>query len=385
MIIHPPPQTGQPEKIVHDYQSAQKNAKYQWDQKSYFLSLIYYGGFFITPTIQLTIWLTIFLTDRVPLELRHHILWGGRAAARALTGPLFGTLAGFMLGDILIEEQMGPLITKVNIHATPCEGILVQWFMYFTLLFSYDSLMLFYYKFRDPKPMRSNFRTVCYTLSLVLLIATCLLPYKKIQETGAIMSSLLKNSENPKHIDMPKTYFNKLPYIYGASDWSVHFWFWLIFFFILPITGSLLKILNQIVAHDMLEFWTVRCNMFWMFDVYLVVDIASKLTEDASNKYRVETTMKDFCAQLQVTGDACMKDDTHFQAGFYCMLACVILYYLPDLKFCCHHHIYEKHFAPDTYEFHGDDRGSVNGVTDSKKNTLASHDYSSQSDPKAWV
>lgn len=315
-------------KVVHSYQDAQKQAKFQWDSKAYVVSIIFYCGFFVTPCVKITSMALLFFTDGIPSHILKHILRTGRAASRMALAPLIITMPFFMQGSLKIDRPYVPL--NVEIRPIPCVGQIIQWCLYVCLVLGFDTLWISYHKGKEPKHPRSVFRACCYGLACGCLFGLCTLPFNRTVNSGYVPEHLMPKGSNILKNSYPQTYFEKLPYIEGVPNWSFHFWSWILLCFILPIIASILNLLNQIIEHPLLEFCTTRTSAFWIYDVRLVACVSRALTEGAQNRYREEVTMKNICQHFQPGN--CINSHVIYEAGFYWMVAHIFFFYLDDVR-----------------------------------------------------
>jgi len=349
--------------VTHNYVSADKEAKYEWDGHNYGCAIIYYMGFFFTPIIKVMALAAAF-SVKVSSAERYRMIRIGRAAARLCCGPLLIATPDFMMGVTNINK----LIFSLTMQPAPALGFILQWILFPVLVIAFEILWLLHHNGKEPTPPRSIFRACCYGISFGCFIACCFTPMMEANGKGFIPEYLQDPVDIHKEIWFPKTYFQKLPYIPSLPRFSVHFWLWLFFGFGIPALASLFAIFNQIFVHPVLENVSARLSSFWVFDVFVWTALMHQLFEKQSIEYQETHGAAFICDHVHRM--KCLDVKSTYLAGFYWMIAHCVFFYLDDIRILGYL-IYRKCCARgNEYELQvNDDNGTVS-VTSSAQPAL---------------
>jgi len=341
-IMHSPKQ-----QTTHSITTAGEAAHYQWTIGAYLLALVFYFGFYVTPTLKTLMMWDVLSNWTYTESSRASQIRMQRATARMSIGPLIIAIPSAMMS--LNDLNLFHGFVKQTLYTYLCAGIMVQYFMYIVLLAGWDYVWLIHNNFKDPPTPRSLFRLCCYGVALGCTIAAMCTPVSCTTPGGWYEITVLKREAVEQCFHWPSDYFKHLPYLPGYDHWSYHFYMWLTFQFLLPLIAIAFRIVDQLWSNPWLEWLTWRIMAWWITDVIVVVNFAHQLTKPATLEY-AETHSMAFICDHTPEGQKCLDSTNEFGEGYYWMIAHAVLMYLPDIKDIAQAY-YRKMFPPESDEF----------------------------------
>lgn len=323
-IMHSPKQ-----QTTHTYTTAGEAAHYQWTIGAYLMALVFYFGFYVTPSLKTLVMWNVLSNWTYTESSRARQIRMQRATARMALGPVLIAIPSAMMS--LNDLNMFHGFVKQTLYTHLCEGVIVQLILYFVLVAGWDYVWLVHNNFKDPPTPRSLFRLCCYGVSLGCVIAAMFTPMNCSTPGGWYPITVQKQEAVQQCFHWPGDYFKHLPYLPGYDHWSYHFYLWLLTQFTVVLIAIVLRIVDQLWSNPWLEWLTWRIMAWWIMDVVVFTNLAHQLTQPASMKY-AETHNMAFICDHTPEGQKCIDNKNEFGEGFYWLIAHVLLMYLPDIK-----------------------------------------------------